>query len=114
ANGNIAAAQMPSGQKLYLQTLLPSTVATTVVDGAAMVSFDAWMNTTRFILTEEDPSKPADVRFLHVLQGADAGAAIAPATRLQSINGNTFDGASVGTTAVFFVNDPKVTFSGTT
>jgi hypothetical protein len=113
-NGSIAREVMPSGQQLFVQTLGTFAPTVTVQNGANLVSFVAWMNTTQFIMSVEDPSKPADVRFLHVVQGADAGASMVPATRVQSFSGTAFDGAIVGNTAVFFVTDMKAVFVGTT
>jgi hypothetical protein len=62
----------------------------------------------------EDPAKPADVRFLHVLQGANAnGAKIVPTTVLSSA-GVTFEGAVIGTRAVMFKRDLYANFTSTT
>ena len=53
-------------------------------------------------MTVQDPANPTDTRFLHVLEGADAGAAMVPATYAQSTGGTAFDGAVFGGTAVWF------------
>jgi hypothetical protein len=45
------------------------------------------------------------VRFLHVVQGADGGAAIDPATLLTSTSGRGYTGAAVAGTAVLFPVD---------
>jgi hypothetical protein len=44
----------------------------------------------------EDPAKPSDTRFLHVLQGADPGAPV------QSTGGDAFDGAVFASSSVYF------------
>ncbi|HTY55953.1 MAG TPA: hypothetical protein VMB26_12155, partial [Candidatus Binataceae bacterium] len=56
---------------------------------------------------------PADTRFLNVLQGADPGAPMAPATYVQSTSGTAFDGAAFAGSAVYFPVT-NVGFAGTT
>jgi len=53
-------------------------------------------------------------RFLHVLQGADPGAAEVPATYMQSSAGTPFDGAVFGSSAVYFPVTAGGAFSGAT
>ena len=65
-------------------------------------------------LVVEDPSKPADTRFLHVLQGADNATFADPSTIVQSAAGTAFDGAVILDTAVFFAFDLNTLFQGTT
>jgi hypothetical protein len=55
-----------------------------------------------FRLRVEAPGGPQDVRFLHVLQGADGGATPAPSQRVRSSAGAVYDGAVVAGTAVLF------------
>src|ERR1035441_5912853 len=62
----------------------------------------AELEDAKFVMTIQDPSNPADTRFLHVLQGADAGAGMVPATYAQSTAGTAFDGSIFGGTAVWF------------
>jgi hypothetical protein len=54
-----------------------------------------------------------DVRFLHVLQGADASIAMTPARYLQSTAGTAFDGAVFASTAVYFPRSAGIPFVGT-
>ena len=100
--GNVATETMASGQQLFVQTLLPQNASLSATFGAGTLNPIAQLEPTRYILTAEDATKPADVRFLHVLQGADPGAAMVPALYLQSIGGTAFDGAVFGSTAVYF------------
>jgi hypothetical protein len=48
------------------------------------------------------PGNPADARFLHVLQGSDVGAALAPAMLIESSDGTPYQGALVDRMAVLF------------
>jgi hypothetical protein len=53
-------------------------------------------------LRVEAPGGPADVRFLDVLEGLDAGAVAEQATEVHTSAGSVFDGAVVGSTVVLF------------
>jgi hypothetical protein len=100
-NARRATEALPSGQKLFIQTLLPLTATLTItpVGGYTDVAeFDPI--TSRYIV--EDPSLPRDARFLHVLQGADAGSAPLASTLVHSISGTPFAGVVVSNTAVMF------------
>ncbi len=99
---NVAAETLASGQQLFVQTLLPQSPSVTAAYAAGSLNPVAQLEPTQYLLTVEDPTRPADVRFLHVLQGADPGAAMVPASYLQSAGGTAFDGAVFGSTAVFF------------
>jgi len=101
-SGNTATETLASGQKLFIQTLLPHNHTTTASYAVSNLSSVAILEPTQYILTVQDPSLPTDTRFLHVLQGADANTAMAAATYLQSTSGIAFDGAVFGATAVFF------------
>jgi len=113
-DGNAATATMASGQQLFVQTLLPLSPSASAVYAAGNLNPIAELEPTRYIYTVEDPARPADVRFLHVLQGADPGEPMIAATYLQSTSGTLFDGASFGTTAVYFPVEGDGSFAGTT
>ena len=113
-SGNTATDVLPSGQQLFVQTLLPANHTLTFFNGAANLNPIADLEPTRYIYQVQDTGNPVDTRFLHVLQGADAGAAKAPATYLQSASGTAFDGASFGANAVYFPVSAAVAFTGTT
>ncbi|HTI73271.1 MAG TPA: putative Ig domain-containing protein [Candidatus Limnocylindria bacterium] len=105
----------PGGQHLFVQTLLPANPKYTTTNSASALSGGpSWLEFTQFTLRVEDPAQPASVRFLHVLQGADAGVAKVPATLSQSVAGTAVDGAIFANKAVFFVNDLTQVFAGTT
>jgi hypothetical protein len=101
-NGNVATETLASGQKLFVQTLLPANPSITAANTAINLTQIAWLEPTQFTLTVEDPNKPATVRFLHVLQGADANATMVPAMGLTSTQGTAFDGTVFGSSVVFF------------
>jgi hypothetical protein len=66
-------------------------------------------------LTIEDTNHPVNIRFLHVLQGADSGKTADTVASLQSTNGNSFEGVVVRGTAVLFpVNVLSNNFTGVT
>ena len=113
-NGNVATETLASGQQLFIQTLLPQNASITSVNGAAALSWVADLEPTQYLLTVQDPTLPTDTRFLHVLQGADAGASMAAATYLQSNGGTPFDGAVFGGTAVYFPVSASAIFGATT
>ena len=112
-SGNVAAETLASGQQLFVQTLLPLSHSASAVNAAGNLNPIAELEPARYILTVQDPSNPNDTRFLHLLQGADAGAAMAPATYLQSTSGTAFDGAVFGASAVYFPVNGNGAFSGT-
>jgi len=101
-NGKVATDTLASGQKLFVQTLLPLAPSITAAYTAGNLNPIAELEPTKYILTVEDPAKPANVRFLHVLQGADASTTMTTATYLKSSSGTDFDGTAVGAFAIFF------------
>jgi hypothetical protein len=113
-SGNVATETMPDNQQLFIQTLLPLAPALSSFDGAVNLNPIAELEPTRYIYQVADPALPSDTRFLHVLQGADPGAAMAPATYQQSTSGTAFDGAVFGSAAVYFPVSATAPFGGTT
>ena len=113
-SGSTTTETMTDGQQLFLQTLLPLSPSITFFNGAAMLSPIAELEPTQYILQVQDPTNPADTRFLHVLQGADAGVSMAAATYLQSTAGTAFDGAQFASVAVYFPQSSTTVFAGTT
>ena len=113
-SGNTATELLPSGQQLFVQTLLPLNPSLTSFNGAANLSPIADLEPTRYIYQVQDPSEPLDTRFLHVLQGADPGAPMSAATYLQSTAGTAFDGAAFGAAAVWFPVSGSGAFAGST
>ena len=60
-------------------------------------------------MTVEDTADPTDIRFLHVLEGADKGVAAATVSGFASTSGTAFDGALVGNAALLFIHDATQT-----
>jgi hypothetical protein len=112
-SGKVATETMPSGQQLFLQTLLPQNPSISSSETATRLSLVAGLEPTQFTLVVEDLAQPTDERFLHVLQGADPGAQMSAATHVQSMSGTVFDGAAVAGCAVYFLNDTSAQFVGT-
>jgi hypothetical protein len=112
-SGKLATFTTPKGQKLYVETLLPAAAVLTPSKAEAFNQV-AEGEPSRSKLKVEDPSSPRDVRFLHVLQGADAGAKPLPVSLVQSSAGTPFAGAAAGTFAAVFPVDLRVAFAGVT
>jgi len=112
--GNTATERLASGQQLFIQTLLPLNPSLSSFDGAANLSAVADLEATQYLYQVQNPSNPADTRFLHVLQGADPGAPMAAAVYVQSTSGTAFDGAEFAATAVWFPVSTGGIFAGTT
>jgi hypothetical protein len=113
-SGTTSIETMDSGQRLFVQTLLPHNPVITADLAVDNLNPAAQLEPTKFILTVEDRTKPADVRFLHVLQGADPDQPMAKATRLWNSGGTAFDGAAFGTVAVYFPVSGNGAFTRTT
>jgi hypothetical protein len=113
-NGNVATETTPNGQHLFVQTLLPTNANESAVYAAGNLNPIAQLEPTQYIYTVEDPTRPTDVRFLHVLQGADPSAPMTPAGYLQSTAGTAFDGAVFSNVAVYFPRSASTPFAGTT
>jgi hypothetical protein len=101
-NGNVATETMADGQNLFVQSLLPANASITSVYAAGKLNPIADTEPTQYVMMIQDPTLPSDTRFLTVLQGANSGVAMTPATRLTSATGTPFDGAMFGANAVFF------------
>jgi hypothetical protein len=91
-----------SGQQLFVTTLLPADATIAMDTSPPLQDEPAYYDVMHFRLKVEATGAPADVRFLHVLQGADAGAAALATQVIASSGGTAYAGALVGTTAVVF------------
>jgi hypothetical protein len=111
--GKRATVATPGGQVFYVQNVLPAGAVLTASPAEEVMTV-AELDPTRYHLVVEDPAKPADVRFLHVLQGTDSGAAQDVPSLVQSSAGTAFDGVVVGDRAILFARDPSASFEGTT
>lgn len=104
-SGYTVAAVTPGGQSLFCQTLLPANPTLSYVPLGNSLTTVAGLEPSVGRVMIEDTTRPADTRFLHVIQGADNGAGADPATRVTSISGDAFEGAAVrGTLALFPVH----------
>ena len=113
-NGKVTTETMASGQKLFVQTLLPANASITSRYSAGDLNPHSDLDPMFYTLTIQDPSLPTDTRFLHVLQGSDLNGTMAQATYLSSTQGTAFDGAIFGKYAVFFPNLANSTIATTT
>ena len=102
-SGKRATMQTATGQQLFITALLPTNATLTAVNTVEQHIEDtaAGNDPMKARLRVDAPGNPQAVRFLHVLQGADAGAGTDPATVIKSEDG-AFEGAVVGGTAVLF------------
>jgi hypothetical protein len=102
-SGKRATMQTATGQQLFVTALLPANAALTAVNTTEQHIEDtaAANDPMKVRLRVDATGNPQAVRFLHVLQGADAGAGADGATALKSEDG-AFEGAVVRGTAVLF------------
>jgi hypothetical protein len=110
---NLITTTTPNGQKLYLTSLLPSSSTVPVTQFGNSLNPIAQLEPSTCRLAIEDPSGPTDTRFLHVLQGADPGVPAAQGLLVQSNSGTHMDGAVLGASAILFMRDATVPFTGT-
>jgi len=103
-SGRRATARTARGQQLFVTSLLPASATLTGLRDEN-VGEPANQEPMRFRLRIEDTRSPTDVRFLTVLQGADARAQPDPATLLRSSSGAAYDGVTVAGNAVLFPVD---------
>ena len=100
--GSFLAETMPSGQQLFINSLLPANGTVSINSLSNVVTTAAEGDPCHFRLTIEDTSNPTDIRFLHVLQGADAGVVADATTYAQSTSGSAFEGVVVRGSEVLF------------
>ena len=114
-SGNRATMTMPSGQQLFITALLPADAVITpkTIEPEALLDV-AEEEPMHFRLRVEAPAGPQDVRFLHVLQGADSGVGANPVSLVQSTSGTPFDGTLADSTLLLFPVNPDTPFSSLT
>lgn len=103
----------PGGQKLFVQSLLPANASISWVTPGNSISTYAESQQTIGRIVVEDTGNPADIRFLHVVQGADATTPMDQATVVQSSSGSAFEGALLGDTVILFARTLGTAFLGT-
>jgi hypothetical protein len=97
------------GQQLFVTSLLPANGVMSAEELPREVSGNAAnLEFIRFRLRVEAPAGPQSVRFLHVLQGANAGATADSATPIETAG---FSGAVVRGTAILFPTDLSAPFT---
>ena len=104
----------PGGQQLFVQTLLPTnaTLAYVPINSITTLSQEE-PSVGRVVI--EDTNDPVDIRFLHVLQGANANTTPDSIAHVASAAGNAFEGATVrGIVALFPVNALSNNFTSVT
>jgi hypothetical protein len=101
---NVTTMTTAGGQQLVVTTLLPADadITTEPAEPLEENGEPAQGEPMQFRLRVEAPGGPRDVRFLHILQGLDAGGAADTVTLIESSGGTAFAGAVVAGTAVLF------------
>jgi len=113
-NDGVITTTTPGGQHLYVTPLLPADATFTSINLAGALTTVADLEPCQYRAIIQDPSNPADERFLNVLQGANAGSPPDAATLVQSTAGTAMDGALAGNAVVLFVHDDTQSFNGVT
>ncbi len=111
---NRATVTTASGQQFFITSLLPDNAALAAVAMEPFPDEVAEDEPMQYRLRTEAPGGPADVRFLHVLEGADAGASATPVSLVEDTGRTSFEGAVVGETVVLFPYDLDDLFTGLT
>lgn len=102
-NGNQATMTTANGQHLFVTALLPEGATVQMVDpstdnvGETVATFE---NMTERLMTEAPAGEQA--RFLHIYQGADAGATPTPSELLRTDSGTAFEGVVLNGFVVLF------------
>jgi len=111
-NGTLITSNTPSGQHLYLRSVLPEGAK---ISGAAIgttVKPIAQLDPSTHRLLIEDSG--TDARFLTVLEGADPAKSVPTAVGLiRNSSGTAFEGAQVGDAVALFKRTPAAAFGGT-
>jgi len=110
-SGHSALMTTDSGQQLAIDTLLPTDAVLTSTPQESLSGQPAQYEPMAFRFRAEPLSSPADVRFLNVLQGVDAGGTKLPTSYFESTSGNHFDGTLIGNVAVAFKTSYTSSFS---
>lgn len=104
-------------QQLVVDTLLPAspliTVDAQIPNGNGYNESAEYEKMTRRLKVDA-PGGPASARFLHVLQGADAGATVLPSQLVTSTAGTPYQGAAVGTVLAMFPVSSTSAFTSVT
>ncbi len=111
--GNHVQVTTPKGQQLFVTSLLPQGAVLTGQAVQAPTDGEvAHYEPMTFQLKIEAAGNPQDVRFLTVLQGANAGMPASPVTAIQSTGGPAYAGAVIAGRAVVFPVNLGGSFTG--
>jgi hypothetical protein len=113
-SANQATMTSAGGQKLFITSLQPSSVTMTTMPAETGISMIAEAEPMHYKLVIQDTTNPSSVRFLTLLQGADAGASPALASGIQSSSGSAFYGVEVQKTAIMFPVNITSSFTNVT
>ncbi|MGA2747502.1 MAG: hypothetical protein ABSG59_01905 [Verrucomicrobiota bacterium] len=103
--GSFLTETLADGQQLFINSLLPTNGIVSIFSLSNVITTVAEGEPCNYRLAIEDTNDPVNIRFLHVLQGADAGVKADAATYWQSVAGNPFEGVVVrGVEVLFPVN----------
>jgi hypothetical protein len=104
---NLSTMTTATGQQLVISTLLPPDAEVSAEPAEPLTDTGevAAGEPMQFRLRVEAPGGPSTTRFLHVLQGVDAGGSASEAVLVESASGTAYAGALVHGTAVLFPVD---------
>jgi len=109
--GRVMTMQSPKGQRLFVSSLLPAAATMTVEAAEQLGGEPGELDPIKFRMRVEAAGGPKDVRFLHVLEGADGGASVSPASAIASTGGTAYEGAAVNGIVVMFQVDIATPFA---
>lgn len=110
-NGKYATVTTPSKQRLYIHTLLPANATLNSAPMENTLTYEpAVYDPMGYRFWAEDLTLPNEVRFLHVLQGANPKVAKTASSLITSTSGTPFEGAVVGSVAILFKKDITTPF----
>jgi len=111
-SGNYTSMTTAKGQQLSVNTLLPTNAVINSEPAEYPSNGEpADEEPMKFRLRVEAAGNLKDVRFLHVLQGTDAGVNADSAALVKSTGGTNFDGAIVNETVILFPQDLGIPFT---
>ncbi len=115
AQGTVAGRELsmtsPKGQKLFVSSLLPAAATMTVEAAEALDGEPGELDPIKYRMRVEASGGPKSVRFLHVIKGADGGAAADATSVVTSSGGTAYEGAAVNGVVVLFPVDIKAPFT---
>jgi len=100
-SGQTVTEMTAGGQQLFVQTILPPNAAIAYVPINSITTLSQEEPSVGRVVIE-DSNDPVSIRFLHVLQGANAEATQDGVAHVASTGGNAFEGVTVRGVAVMF------------